>query len=98
MIRSERLGRTSLADVEETLRMLDHVLADNTREMEQYELQTAFDGSTTLSVQFSRSCVLWAGTLWLRLTPSAVPIDRPMTYGPISNHCQGQASHVLQLE
>lgn len=55
MIRSERLGRTSLADVEETLRMLDHVMADNTREMEQYELQTAVDGSTTLSVQFSRS-------------------------------------------
>jgi hypothetical protein len=36
VIRSERLGRTSLADVEETLRMLDHVLADNTREMEHY--------------------------------------------------------------
>lgn len=98
MIRSERLGRTSLADAEETLRMLDHVLADNAREIEQYEQQLASDRSTTLSVQFSLTCVLWMAALWLQLTPSAVPIDRPMIYGPILNHCHGQTSHVLQLE
>jgi hypothetical protein len=41
IIRSERLGRTSLADVEETLRLLDQVLADNAKEMEKCEPELA---------------------------------------------------------
>lgn len=50
IIRSERLGRTSLADVEETLRLLDQVLADNAREMENCEPEFALGGNSVLSV------------------------------------------------